>query len=99
LLATARAPYSITLETSDSVVGVSMIYNIGICNGEYAPGVEFGYDQTASSIRNASVENNTVVGCYFGIYAAGPTSDQSNTFKNNILFATYPWFNGQIPIL
>jgi hypothetical protein len=92
MIADNAQPYAIALETGSWIInGVEMYGNLGDCSGHVAAGLLFGFTRTGA-IKNATIVNNTIANCYFGIQANGPTVDTSNVFKNNILDATYPWW-------
>lgn len=78
--------YQIALEGSKaSISGVDFYGNVGdSCGGD---NLLFGYNDTGGVIENTRVYNNTFYGCPEGMVAYGPTSDASNLFENNIVYA------------
>jgi hypothetical protein len=84
--------YSVSLETTYSIVGVELSSNVAVCNDVIgSKGLLFGFSSPGGSLRNVSVLNNTFYGCGIGIAAYGPTVDASNVFKNNLIVAGWPW--------
>lgn len=81
--------YTIASETSgDNMDHIGLYYNIGIATTE---GLLFGNGTSGTTITNSLIANNVIYGGSYGIVALGPTTDASNTFRNNIFWPSISW--------